>query len=128
METKVENNSDNANKRLENFLLLKQYSDAAQVYCEEQGVIFERVNQALAYFYKSRNFGTEFKKFRQWVQEGKKIRKGAKGKLFWTRPLKELNLEKEASKRELNDDEINRLLLGKSDYSFCYLFSEYDLV
>jgi len=58
METKVENNSDNANKRLENFLLLKQYSDAAQVYCEEQGVIFERVNQALAYFYKSRNFGT----------------------------------------------------------------------
>jgi len=128
METKVENNSDNANKRLENFLLLKQYSDAAQVYCEEQGVIFERVNQALAFFYKSRNLGSEFKKFRQWVQEGKKIRKGAKGKLFWTRPLKELNLEKEASKRELNDDEINRLLLGKSDYSFCYLFSEYDLV
>lgn len=119
--------NENTNKKLENLMLLKSFSEEANFYCEMNGLNFEKVNEKLAVYYKSLDLGTEFRKFRAWVNEGKKIRKGAKGKLFWTRPLKELNLERESCRRELTEEEKNELLQVSAKYSFCYLFSEKDL-
>ena len=120
--------SDREAKRNENFEKLRNFSEAAKEYCEARNLTFNTVNEMLKEFYKYQNLGTEFKPFKVWSEEGRRVKKGSKGLLFWTRPLSELRKEKQqqqtaAQEQPAEDSEDNE----PTRFSFMYLFSNFDL-
>jgi predicted metal-dependent hydrolase len=60
---------------------------------------------------------SELKTFRQWKKEGKIVKKGEGGYLFFTKPIKVDNRSEEISKEELIGS-------GYEFFGHCYLFSE----
>lgn len=62
---------------------------------------------------------SELKTFRQWKKKGKIVKKGEKGYLFFTKPIKVDNRIEELKKEGLTDPNSNYEFFGH-----CYLFSE----
>jgi hypothetical protein len=92
---------------------LKQLSKAAQKLMETGQ--FTTINEAILNgIYKTDNPQIqEFKTFNQWKNEGKKIKKGAKGFVIWGKPKKA-----QAEKPDTKSEEENYKY-----WPMCYLFS-----
>jgi hypothetical protein len=73
---------------------------------------------------------TDLKSFKKWKEVGKKVKKGEKGYLFFTRPLKAKNKDSEDnSKQDLKNTEQNQDD-PKNQYDFfghCYLFASHQV-
>lgn len=105
----------NANK-LDNLAKLREYTKLAMAHIGT--VNQEGANSLLRKYYAEvLKAGNTFKSFNSWRSEGKKVKKGEKGYLFWTKPLtflKKEDLEKEGKEE------------GKpaNFFAYCFLFTE----
>jgi hypothetical protein len=77
---------------------------------------FENINKAILHHYKSKNEGIiEFNTFKQWTEQGFRVKKGEKGYPIWTKPI-----TKEGRAEQPNPEiPENRYKF----FSMCYLFS-----
>lgn len=105
------------------FSLLQVETEKAKEFCFINGFGEPTPNEALSIYYKHKTGAEEFKSFKAWKKEGKKIKKGSKGFLFWSRPVNQIKIEKEAQKGTLTPDLQKSLESEKSNFAVCYLFS-----
>lgn len=78
------------------------------------------INEILMGVLYNRNRNLEFKKFREWKQEGYTIKKGEKGYMLWAQPLSELK-KQEGAAPETEEEE-------NSFFPVCYLFSNEQVI
>lgn len=97
---------------------LKKLRDTTLAAMRHYNVDFQTGANALLrrYYDEVMQAGSIFKSFGKWKEEGKKVKKGEKGYLFWTKPLQILTA-KDAENVIVNEDEIKIFV-------FCYLFSD----
>ena len=88
---------------------LKAISKVAKMLVKEGA--FDTVNEAIIETVYRKDGNDIFKKFNEWKQAGKKIKKGSKGFPVWARP------------KEMKKDEHPDLEDDFSFFPICYLFS-----
>jgi hypothetical protein len=134
----MENTQDSLSNRKEQFQKLVEIS--AQAKEIKEGLINnaeEQGNNSLALFYSlqplnyfiinyiyKKDGNTEFKKFREWKQDGAIIKKGAKAFPIWGQPV---GTQKEKSAAE-KGEEYNATAEEKTRYPICYVFSNQQIV
>jgi hypothetical protein len=72
---------------------------------------FDTVNQAVIETVYKNDENLTFKKFNEWLNDGKRVKKGSKGFPVWARP------------REMKKEEHPNIEDDFSFYPICYLFS-----
>lgn len=75
----------------------------------------DSINEGLKLIY-AEDGHLELKTFKQWLSDGKVVKKGEKALLLWAKPLKE---QKEEHKPEQKEEEPN----GKDFFPIAYVFS-----
>jgi len=78
------------------------------------------INEILMAVLYNRHGDREFKKFREWKEEGFTIKKGEKGFMLWAQPLSELK-KQEGQETDPEDEE-------NSFFPVCYLFSNEQVI
>ncbi len=89
--------------------MLKELSNEVKPLVKEGA--FDTVNEAVIKLCYMRDGHDEFKKFNQWLNEGKRVKKGEKGFPVWARP------------KDMKKDEHPDLEDDFSFFPICYLFS-----
>jgi hypothetical protein len=78
------------------------------------------INEILMAVLYNRKGDREFKKFREWKEEGYTIKKGEKGFMLWAQPLSELKKQEGEEPDPEGDD--------SSFFPVCYLFSNEQVI
>lgn len=100
-------NTDITQKRTQ----LKEYSKIVKM-AITAGAEYETINEGLQDVYKKQVPEIkEFKTFKQWLFEGKRVKKGEKGFLFWARPRHQVKQIEENKTDEFDF------------FPICYLFA-----
>lgn len=101
--------------------VLKSMSRKARILRENRPEFSEcTINQILMYTVYNRNGALQFKKFREWKEEGYIIKKGEKGYMLWAQPLKAQKEEAKPEGEEEND--------SSDFFPVCYLFSSAQVI
>jgi len=75
----------------------------------------ETTNAILKIYYSNKYRVKQFNTFKCWQEKGFKVKKGAKAFLFWSKPKKKEDKEKQENEESLKKE--------KTKYYICYLFS-----
>jgi len=101
--------------------VLKSISKKARILREHRPEFEDwTINEILMAVLYNRKGDREFKKFREWKEEGFTIKKGEKGFMLWAQPLSELK-KKEGQEPDPEADE-------SSFFPVCYLFSNEQVI